>query len=144
MGRAYRKHALNILLLLKKMQEGVEKAVQCNDIQLAGQLLTEMQEAAITLGTSIEAHIGEESSTVKAIESYCEQVYQLYDGLGEQCGVDIALVNLHKQLQQIFHNAEKELSNKYEMVFLPYKASMWDSWKAYGGRRMRIRIVTLM
>ncbi len=134
MGRIYRKHAMGILDLLKKMQEGVQKVVRCGDIQMVRQPLAEMQEAAIALGTSIEAYIGKESSTVKAIESYCELVYQLYDGLGEQCGLDAVLVNLGKQLRQIRYNAEKELSNKYEMVFLPYKASMWDSlesvWRA--------------
>lgn len=134
MGRVYRKQAMGILNLLKKMQDGVQRAIQCNNMQSAGQLLSEMQEAAITLGTSIEAHIGEGSGTVKAVEEYCELIYQLYDGLGQQGELEAIEAALYDQWQKIHLSAEEELSSRYEMVFLPYKVSMWDSlesvWRA--------------
>lgn len=134
MGRAYRKQAMDILDLLKRMQEEISNAVGRKDIQLAERLLAEGQEAAITLGTSIEAHLGEGSDTVKAIEEYCELVYQVHTVLGQERESEAALRNLCDQWQRIRHSAEGELSNQYEMVFLPYKASMWDSlesvWRA--------------
>lgn len=137
MGRAYRKQAMGILDLLKEMQEGVQKAVRRKDIQLSGQLLAEMQEAAIALGTSIEAHLGEGTDTVKAIEEYCELVYQVHTVLGQGHESETALHKLCNQWRKIRHSAEGELSNQYEMVFLPYKASMWDSlesvWRAADG-----------
>lgn len=134
MGRAYRKQVMDILNLLEKMPGEVQKAVQRKDTQLAIQLTAEMQDAAIGLGNFIEERVGEESGTVKSIEEYCENIYQLYTALEQKRRLDIILRNLHSQWRQIWNNAEKELSNRYEMVFLPYKVSMWDSlesvWRA--------------
>ena len=134
MGRAYRKQAMDILNLIKRMQGEVQKAVKRQDVQLAERLLAETQEAAIVLGTNIEAYLGEGSSTVKTIEDYCELVYQLHDALEQRQKVDVILSRLRNQWQLIFRSAEEELSNQYEIVFLPYKASMWDSlesvWRA--------------
>ena len=134
MGRVYRKQVMDILNLLAKMPGEIQKAVQHKDIQLAGQLVVDMQEAAITLGSSIEERMGEGTSTVEAVEEYCESVYQLHTALEQKLRLDVILRNLHSQCQQIRHNAEKELPDRYEMVFLPYKVSMWDSlesvWRA--------------
>ena len=134
MGRVYRKQVMDILNLLERMPGEIQKAIQHKDIQLAGQLVVDMQEAAITLGNSIEERMGEGISTVEAIEEYCESVYQLHTALEQKLRLDVILRNLHSQCQQIRHNAEKELPDRYEMVFLPYKVSMWDSlesvWRA--------------
>lgn len=127
MGRAYRKQVIGILNLLKKMQEGVQKAIRCQNIQSAEQILIQIQDASITLGTSIEAHIGEDSDTVRAVEEYCELIYQLYEVLGQQGELEMMQDAICSQWQKIQNCAEEELSNRYEIVFLPYKVSMWDS-----------------
>ncbi len=134
MGRVYRKQVMDILNLMEKMHGEIQKAVQHRETQRACQLIVETQESAIMLGNSVEERIGEEACTVKAIEEYCELAYQLHTALERGLRSDVILRNLHSQCQQIRHNAEKELSNQYEMVFLPYKMSMWDSlesvWRA--------------
>lgn len=134
MGKAYRKQALDILTLLKQMQGKIQKETRRKNIKIAVQLLAEAQEAAIALGNSIEAYLGEGSNTVKAIEEYCEAIYRLHTALQEKSEFDSSLSELYSQWQQIRNFAEEELSDRYEMVFLPYKVSMWDSlesvWRA--------------
>lgn len=134
MGKAYRKHALDILTLLKEMQGKIQKEARRKNRKIAGQLLAEAQEAAIALGNSIEAYLGEGSNTVQAIEEYCEVIYRLHTSLQEKSGFDSILSELYSQWKQIWNFAQEELPNRYEMVFLPYKVSMWDSlesvWRA--------------
>ena len=134
MGRAYNKQIRDIFSLIKKMQREVQKAIKRQDVQIAEKLLAETQEAAIVLGTNIETYLGEGTNTVKAIEEYCELIYQLHDALKQRRKVDVILSRLRGQWQQISQIMEEELPNQYEIVFLPYKVSMWDSlesvWKA--------------
>ena len=134
MGRAYNKQIRDIFSLIKKMQREVQKAIKRQDVQIAEKLLAETQEAAIVLGTNIETYLGEGTNTVKAIEEYCELIYQLHDALKQRRKVDVILSRLRGQWQQISQIMEEELPNQYEIVFLPYKVSMWDSlesvWRA--------------
>lgn len=134
MGKAYRKQILNILDLLNKMNEEIQKAILSQRVQFAQQLLIDSQEAAISLGNSIEKQIGEEAKTVKALEEYCEILFRLYDALSQKNQVKVLLKNLQDQCRQIGRYVEDEFPDRYEMVFLPYKVSMWDSlesvWKA--------------
>lgn len=134
MGKAYRKQILNILDLLNKMNEEIQKAILGQRLQLAQQLLIDSQEAAISLGNSIEKQIGEETKTVKALEEYCEILFKLYEALSQKDQVKVLLKILQDQCRQIGRYVEDELPDRYEMVFLPYKVSMWDSlesvWKA--------------
>lgn len=100
-------------------------------------VLTQCQEAAIHLGSYIET-LGEKAVyLVEILEDYCENLYQISIALSEQ---DDSLcrtltLEIRSQLIRLSDGVRDGLpDDKKEVVFLPYKASMWDSlesvWKA--------------
>lgn len=102
---------------LAKSQEGME-ALQM--------LLEDCQNAAVSVGNMIEETEGEGTQAVKALEVYCELLYNIAQG-------DINSIDgLDKCLRECLNDIEFFQESR-EVVFLPYKASMWDSlesvWK---------------
>ena len=88
----------------------------------------------------IENTEGEGHPTVLLLEEYCELIYQVHENLTEakEINKEINLNKIYKNLRQKLIRAANSLKNdvpvRKEVVFLPYKASMWDSlesvWKA--------------
>lgn len=128
--------ALEIVQILHQTHEKIKKAIENREIAYAQNLLTECQQGMIQLGNSIEETEGEGFVTVGYIEEYCERVYQYFEELEkEQNGNANKIYKvLRKYLIQIESSIKNDIPVKLEMVFLPYKASMWDSlesvWKA--------------
>lgn len=97
-------------------------------------MLSECQEFAVSLGEFIEKLEGEGHSAIESIESYCELLYEIYTELG---GTDTGSINeskinkmLKKQLIKIENSVKNDIVAIREIVFLPYKASMWDSMES--------------
>lgn len=137
MKKAQKEQAENIIRLLGRVHEGIRKAVEKGQYGSAMELLSQCQESAIELGETIEAIEGEGFVTVPYLENYCEAVYQAYTLLGQsQGGVNASRVykNLRKALIPAENSVKNDIKIRTEAVFLPYKASMWDSlesvWKA--------------
>lgn len=128
--------ALEIVQILHQTHEKIKKAIENREIAYAQNLLTECQQGMIQLGNSIEETEGEGFVTVGYIEEYCERVYQYFEELEkEQNGNANKIYKvLRKYLIQVESSIKNDIPVKLEMVFLPYKASMWDSlesvWKA--------------
>jgi hypothetical protein len=84
-------------------------------------LYAECQETALQIGEFIESSEGGGTKTVELLEDYCELLYNV--SLGEKNPRV-----LKKQLYKIENSVKTELkADKIEMLFLPYKASMFDS-----------------
>lgn len=98
------------------------------------QLLSDSQESAISIGETIEKLYGEGTETVAELEDYCESLYQMTLALEKMEEAKELCRKMEKQLFRIRHLIERETSERLEAVFLPYKASMWDSlesiWRA--------------
>ncbi len=128
--------ALEIVQILHQTHEKIKKTIENREIAYAQNLLTECQQGMIQLGNSIEETEGEGFVTVGYIEEYCERVYQYFEELEkEQNGNANKIYKvLRKYLIQVESSIKNDVPVKLEMVFLPYKASMWDSlesvWKA--------------
>lgn len=90
-------------------------------------LLADCQNGAITMGNKIENVYGQETASVKALEEYCESIYLVSQSLQqpEQCEKYYDDSKAH--LKAVAIHMEKEIPDKKEIVFMPYKASMWDS-----------------
>ncbi len=87
--------------------------------------LGDCQEAAVQIGNVIEQSEGEGTASVACLEQYCEVVFQLSRQLEKLQPNDFI-----SQLEEPLNRAELEITRikiKKEVVFLPYKASMWDS-----------------
>ena len=136
MKKAQKEQAESIIRLLGNVHDGIKKAVERGQYDSARELLSQCQESAIELGETIEAIEGEGFVTVSYLENYCEAVYQAYTLLSQPVGVNASRV--YKSLRRALIPAENSVKNdiriRREAVFLPYKASMWDSlesvWKA--------------
>lgn len=136
MRKAQKKQAENFAELLGQAQEEIEKAIERNHFALAIQLLEQCQEGAIELGNVIAASEGENFYMISLLQEYCEEIYQIYQNV-----IQTPLVQKKQMYQklgqlqkQIENSIKKDIKVHLEVVFLPYKASMWDSlesvWKA--------------
>ncbi len=118
---------LGILDSMEKLQETIAKTEQ-GDLRL--QCLGGCQKAALSLGTALEAQEEKDLTQQEAykaivgrLEEYCELVYQLSEP--EQVGEEML-----EPLQEIIDEIRSRLDLlklRFKVVFLPYKASMWDS-----------------
>lgn len=88
-------------------------------------MLADCQEAAIQIGEFIENLEGEGTEAVACMEQYCEVLYRVNTQLQE-----ISASKAYKRLEGILLKAENAVGHmdvRKEVVFMPYKASMWDS-----------------
>lgn len=106
-----------------------------DDYAAANQLLEDLQASAIQIGTTIEQFEGEATETVHLLEEYCELVYQLSQAGARGDDPQKFISALRHQLSGIINSVKYQIrDSKSVVLFLPYKASMWDSmesvWKA--------------
>lgn len=131
-----KRRAEDFVELLETAHDEIRKAVEKNDISAAVTLLEDCQNGAIALGSMIEEIEGEGFVTVPILEEYCDQVYQIYDSLvrGQVASSNKIYKTLRKFSTQISNSVKHDIRETREAVFLPYKASMWDSlesvWQA--------------
>ena len=136
MRKAHKKQAEKLLRLLDQVHEGIRTELEADRKQEALELLGQCQDAAIQLGETIEESEGEGFTAVRLLEVYCEQLYQYYEKirLGEDFSAEKVYKHLHESLIQIENSVKNDIKIRVEAVFLPYKASMWDSlesvWRA--------------
>lgn len=125
-----------LLELLKEAQTEIGQAIERQDISAALELLGNCQDVAIGIGNAIEESLGEGFVTVGILEEYCEQVYAVYEKLaaGESFGDDQTIGKLDIILHRIEESVQNDVRERKEVLFLPYKASLWDGfesvWKA--------------
>lgn len=114
----------------------IKKNIELKNSISAEEILGLCQEGAISIGTAIETSEGERFITIPYIEEYCESIYDIYHMLDMEQVPDAneAYERLNKQLSDIENSIKEDVPVKLEMVFLPYKVSMWDSlesvWRA--------------
>lgn len=121
-----------IASLLHEAHEAIETAIEGMDVQLLSELLEACQNGAIAIGNLIEESQGEGFVTIGILEKYCEVVYRIYEAL---MGEDFAKANegskeLIELLAKIEFSVENDIKLKKEVVFCPYKASLWDGFES--------------
>ena len=136
MRKAQKEQAESLISLLEQAHEEIRKAAVEGNVAVALTLLTQCQDGAISLGELIEKTEGEGFPTITLLEEYCEFVYQIHQAVteGERSQIHKTYKNLRKALIRIKNSVRSDIRVRREVVFLPYKASMWDSlesiWKA--------------
>ncbi|MCI8660297.1 MAG: hypothetical protein HFG54_08655, partial [Lachnospiraceae bacterium] len=136
MRKTQKNQAENIVGLLSHVHSGIKRAIEQGQYEDAMELLSQCQESAIDLGETIEAVEGEGFVTVSFLENYCEVVYQCYALVNQMQRINAGNVykKLKKALVMVENSVKNDINVRTEVVFLPYKASMWDSlesvWKA--------------
>ena len=134
MERYKKKEMLQTVDTLLKANDAVLKTASSNP-QGASEALVQCQESAIVLGTYIDT-LGETyANLVHLLEDYCENIYQMSESLSDENACRKTAKKIQKQLTSLQNGIKYDMpEDKKEVVFLPYKASMWDSlesvWKA--------------
>lgn len=94
-------------------------------------LLEKCQQAAIAIGENIEKNVIEDPKIIPLLEEYCEKIYMLSQ-VEEISSANMSDIN---SFLSVIREHIENLPGKYRVVFLPYKADMWDSlesiWRAF-------------
>lgn len=134
MRKAQRQKIFEALKSLAQAHEEIKENLRCRNVVQVQNLLSECQEFAISLGEYIEELEGEGHVAVKDLESYCETLYEIYTEIGGLNGGDTNESKIYKILKKQLTKIENSVKNDIvvirEIVFLPYKASMWDSMES--------------
>lgn len=145
------------VLLVQALDEAKQYWKEDQILQVIG-ILEECQDTAAAIGELIEETEGKNFKTIPLLEEYCELIYQLYERLAERGAFDDSEEEaagsediysgkladagevsglwqlIGRSLEEIRQSISRDIKERKEVVFLPYKASMWDSlesvWRA--------------
>lgn len=121
----YKKSELqNMLRALQELCNNAGQGFEPDELSYA---MAQAQGLAYNMGTNIEEyHTGGEEIVYK-LESYCEYAYNLAANVEDALKAKRLLKKMDKLLLEIELQIKYKLSDdKREIVFFPYKASMWD------------------
>ena len=129
-----KKELLGIVSTLIRANDTIVKSIKVNPKGVA-EVLVSCQESAILIGNDIESREDKYGDLVKLLEDYCENIFQINEAIPDEIRCHRIAKEIQKQLNQLWNGINYELpDDRKEAVFLPYKASMWDSlesiWKA--------------
>lgn len=120
----------NILESFRTMYEAHDELKKIIDKKQCGEMkviLEDLQDAAVQIGSAIEKSEGEGLAAVQYLEEYCEAVYEASQGGGHETNGNKARKALNKKLIRAENSVKADIRVKTEVVFISYKASMWDS-----------------
>ncbi len=121
----------NYIKIFKKVNNEIYEllAKKDSDIEGACVYLEKIQQKAIELGEFIEKEEPEAVSVIKTLEEFCEVLYQIHEEILSERG--LAAISAKGRLEHAVNNIERtaaaDITITRVVVFLPYKASMWDS-----------------
>ncbi len=128
MRKAEKKEILTFIDSFDQVHEEIKEALHQENLTLVQNMLSECQEFAIQLGNIIEKLEGEGHVTVSLVQEYCETLFHIYEAAGRnEIGANKAYKLLNKLLIKIKNSIKNDITVRREIVFFPYKASMWDS-----------------
>lgn len=136
MRKIHKKQVESFIETLGQAHEEIRRFAGDGNYAAAMDLLGQCQEGAVRLGELIEKTEGEDTPAIPRLEEYCELVYEIYQELAENQDTNAGKIykKLRKSLIQIENSVRNNIRIRYEVAFLPYKASMWDSlesvWRA--------------
>lgn len=141
MRKAQKQALLDFVKNFQQAHEEIQEAIFRKNYVSARKMLAECQEFAISLGEIIESTEGEGHRSVFCLEEYCEALFRVHQEIDGICDDGESSINenrisgmLRKYILQLENSIRNDITSKKEVVFLPYKASMWDSmesvWKA--------------
>lgn len=123
---------LNLIETFDEAHKSLEKLIKEKDMESAKILLIDCQKTAFQIIDVIKESEGTDCTAINAFNGYCSAVYEMFEILSEgRTDIDFGVLN--KKLSEAKESVEN-INVRLEAVFLPYKASMWDSlesvWKA--------------
>ena len=134
MRKYLKKNILEVFQTIYEAHNQIKNLIEKKEFDTVQIVLADCQDAAVHIGTAIEDSEGEGFISVGFLEKYCEAVYEVSINLSAGYDGNKAQILLDKNLLEAENSVKNDIKIKLEIVFLPYKASMWDSlesvWKA--------------
>lgn len=129
MRKFQKEQAESFIRVLSEAHEEIRINIEKKNYEPVLVTLADCQDGAIALGKLIESLEGEGCATIPLLEKYCELVFQIYNEIADNGQADAHKTNksLRKALTQIENSVRNDIKVRKEVVFFPYKASMWDS-----------------
>lgn len=129
MRKAQKKQIEDLLALLEQAHNEIKRLVENKNYSGAMELLGQCQDSAVQVGEMIEKTEGENAPTIARLEEYCETLYEIHEELS--AGTVAVPAKLYKRLRKslilVQNSVKNDIKIRLEMVFMPYKVSMWDS-----------------
>ncbi len=135
-GDTLKKKVTGFTPLFQTAHQEICQAIQDGKIDQVQSLLGTCQETAIQIGTWIEEEEGENHPVVGRLEQYCELLFQIHTGMAEGTNVnytDFSKVcegELSDFIEDFSRLIGEELQERKQVVFVPYKASLWGSMES--------------
>lgn len=126
MRKYIKKQLLEMLSTMKEAGILSERLCAEGQLERSRELLVQQQEAAVHIGETVEQTEGEGHNAVEALEEHCELLWQCAQA-ENKTQYSRAYKSLHQGYSQLEKRLKEEIAEQYEILFLPYKASMWDS-----------------
>lgn len=135
MKSVQKQKAESFVKTLYQASEEIKRLMELSDAdskKIVLVILGDCQQGAIELGNMIESSESAGCPTIRLLEEYCEALYQIHCHIAETekpepVYAGKAYKSLRKMLIQIENSIHNDIRVRREAVFLPYKASMWDS-----------------
>lgn len=123
--RIYKKR--NILEMISALQQA-NRVIRnvCNKEEVMNTLL-QCQQLAVRIGELIEQEEEVCERAIQLLEDYCDKLYQQSLVLMQEESFALLNTEMQVQLDAIEEVIRAEIREEKVAVFLPYKASMWDS-----------------
>ncbi len=132
MRKSQKKQAEEFLNVIDEAHEEVKSFLNDKKYDLARALLGQCQDCGYSLYDFIIDLEGEEHSTLNDVNEYCNLVFDIHNEIADN--ENISINNTIKRLKKALVKIENSIKNNVEVksliVFLPYKASMWDSMES--------------
>lgn len=134
MRKFLKNNILEIFPTIYEAHKIINDFIKKKEFENVKTVLADCQNSAIQLGSIIEKSEGKEFVTVGIVEEYCKVVYQIFMSISDKSNGREIKKELDKSLEKVEKSVENDITVKLEIVFMPYKAAMWDSlesvWKA--------------
>ena len=133
--RYKKKDLLQTVSMLTKVNDSIGRAASSTVLFEMEDEFIKCQEAAVDLGNYLETLDMDYVPMVRILEDYCEHIYRLSTNIQDESQCKKLSKKIRKQLIQLQNAITYDMPpDKKEVVFLPYKAAMWDSlesvWQA--------------
>ena len=128
MRKFHQNKLLELTQTLYEATNELDRLIPVGDFDTVLQLLVDCQGFAVQMGEYIEAIDREGAQIVSLIEGYHDELYKVSVEIVDRTKKTNYVKRLRKMISDIEKSIKTELKqNKTEVVFFPYKASMWDS-----------------
>ena len=136
MRKNVKENLIDIIPTILDAHEIALKYAKSGEIDLVMSVFTECQEAMVKIGEVIEENEGENHKTIEFLQSYCDELYEVSLVIAEnnEPNFNKLFKRIALKLKDVLYSIKNDIKVKQEIVFMPYKASMWDAlesvWKA--------------